>query len=95
VNVLAAISAPPVAFEALLGGKKDDLVAFLAKGQLVPSLALATATMMAHLVDVARITLYPLGLAMRENVGSAQAVQSARYDDGSCPPVHLALPGPD
>jgi hypothetical protein len=70
VNVLAAIGAAPVAFEALFGGEKDDLVAFLAKGLLVPSFALATATMMAYLVDVARVALYPLGFAVREHDGT-------------------------
>ena len=67
-----AIGAAPVAFEALLGGEKDDLVAFLAKGLLIPSCALVTATMMADFVDVARVALYPLGVAVGEHDGSAR-----------------------
>jgi class 3 adenylate cyclase len=45
VNVVAVIGAAPVAFEALLSGKK--MISFLAKGLLVSWCTLVTATTMA------------------------------------------------
>ena len=76
-------------------GNLNDLVAFLAKGLLIPSCALVTATMTADFVDVARVALYPLGVAVGEHDGSAQGAQSARCDDGGGPGAHLALPRSD